>query len=86
MSRAIQDNPVCPVCTRPYTSHEAFCPECGWELQGGYELVPDTAKLQLRYERDLEEARLAYRERQLQQIQAQHPQSAALEETENKQP
>ncbi|MBP1466488.1 hypothetical protein EYB53_012305 [Candidatus Chloroploca sp. M-50] len=61
----------CPVCTRLYSPNEAICPECGWELQGAYELVPDTAEIQLRYERDLAHARLAYRERQLQHAQSQ---------------
>ena len=64
------DKPACPVCERPYGADEATCPECGWELQGSYELVPDTAEVRLRYERDLAQKRLAYRERQFQRTQA----------------
>ena len=65
------NKPACPVCGRPYSPDEATCQECGWELQGAYELVPDTAEVQLRYERDLAQARLNYRERQVQQAQMQ---------------
>ncbi len=65
------NQPPCPVCGRPYSPEEAICPECGWELHGPYILGPITREEQLRYERDLAQARLAYRERQFQQAQAQ---------------
>ncbi|RRR73163.1 MAG: hypothetical protein EI684_09275 [Candidatus Viridilinea halotolerans] len=74
------NNPACPVCARPYSPNEANCPACGWQLQGGYELIPDTADVQLRYERDLAQARLAYRERQFQQAQAQLAAQAARDQ------
>ena len=65
------NKPPCPVCGRPYSPEEAICPECGWELHGPYILGPITREEQLRYERDLAQARLNYRERQFQQAQAQ---------------
>ncbi|MBP1466485.1 hypothetical protein EYB53_012290, partial [Candidatus Chloroploca sp. M-50] len=71
---------LCPVCTRPYSPNDAICPDCGWELQGGYELVPDPSEVYLRYERDLAQARLAYRERQLQQTQARLAAQAAQDQ------
>ncbi len=64
------DQPACPVCGRPYSPEEAICPECGWELHGPYILGPITREEQLRYERDLAQARLNYRERQFRQAQA----------------
>ncbi|NCC30582.1 MAG: hypothetical protein EOM24_01010 [Chloroflexia bacterium] len=71
---------LCPVCTRPYSPNDAICPDCGWELQGGYELVPDPSEVYLRYERDLAQARLAYRERQLQQTQTRLAAQAAQDQ------
>ncbi|MBP1466489.1 right-handed parallel beta-helix repeat-containing protein [Candidatus Chloroploca sp. M-50] len=56
----MNENPCCPVCTCVYSPTEVNCPECNWELQAAYVLVPDTAEMQLRYERELNQARLAY--------------------------
>ncbi|NCC30584.1 MAG: hypothetical protein EOM24_01020 [Chloroflexia bacterium] len=56
----MNENPCCPVCTRVYSPTEVTCPECNWELQGAYVLVPDTTEMQLRYERELNQARQAY--------------------------
>lgn len=56
--------PACPVCERPYGPDEATCPRCGWELHGFYILGPIPPAVQEQYERDLAEARHAWRLRQ----------------------
>ncbi len=58
------DQPACPVCGRPYSPDEAICPECGWQLHGPYILGPITPAIQEQYERDLAQARDAWRLRQ----------------------
>jgi hypothetical protein len=60
----VSTNQQCPVCKRPYTLQERFCPQCGWDLAGEYILGRITPAKRNAFQHELTVARQEWQARQ----------------------